>query len=151
MKPISAYTDAEELRRLMANAKRLRNQDVYEQAFLRLCEVEGMNYLDPLERDFYAMLTAYEELLAEKHGRKQPAARTRQKIKKKGFLACLEDWAISEKRTDGFETLVSRGHVELTGEYLVTKYPERFSARAVSNATSLMEMYKQVETTDGKR
>jgi hypothetical protein len=143
MKPISSYTNADDLRRLMANAKRLKSEDTCDKAFLRLCEVEGMNYSDPLERDFYATLTAYEELLAEKHGRKQPAARTRQKLKNKGFIACLEDWATGEKRTEGFETLVRMGHIELTGEYLVTKYPERFSARAVSKATFLMELFKE--------
>lgn len=144
MKPIAAYTDAGELRRVMANAKRLNKMDIYQEAFLRLCIVEGMNYSDPLERDFYATLAAYEELLAVKHGRKQPAARTRQKLKNKGFVACLEDWALGAKRTEGFETLVSMGHIELTGEYLVTKYPERFSAQAVQHASLLMEVYKQV-------
>lgn len=105
MKPISTYREAADLRALMANAKRLNKEDIYRQAFLRLCEVEGLNYSDPLEREFYATLTAYEEVLAAKHGRRQPAARTRQKLKNKGFVACLEDWALGERRTDGFETL----------------------------------------------
>ncbi len=148
MKPISTYREAADLRALMANAKRLNKEDIYRQAFLRLCEVEGLNYSDPLEREFYATLTAYEEVLAAKHGRRQPAARTRQKLKNKGFVACLEDWALGERRTDGFETLVSMGHIKLTGEYLVTKYPERFSPRAVANATLLMDLYRQVGTRD---
>ena len=65
-KPISEYTDADALRRLMANAKRLHRDDIWREAFLRLCALEGGNQDDPLHRDFYATLAAYEELLTEK-------------------------------------------------------------------------------------
>jgi len=123
----------------MVNAKRQKNMEIYWQAFRRVCELEGKNYDDPLEREFYSTLAAYEELLADKHGRRQPAARTRQKLKNQGFIACLEDWALSAKRTDGFNALVDSGQVELTGEHLVTKYPDRFSAKAVANARKVLE------------
>ena len=142
MKAISDYTDVGELRQVMANAKRLNKPDVYWEAFERCCELQGGKYPDPLERDFYSTLAAYEELLAEKHGRRQSASRTRQKLRNKGFIACLEDWALDGKRTEGFETLVKNGHVELTGEYLVTKYPDRFTAKAVENATLVLAMLK---------
>lgn len=69
-KRISEYTDATDLRNVMANAKRLERDDVWREAFLRLCELEGMDQTDPLHRDFYEVLAAYEELLTEKNGRK---------------------------------------------------------------------------------
>ena len=138
-KPISSYTDVAELRKLMANAKRMSREDVYIDAFRRVCELQGMNYDDPLERDFHATLTAYEELLAEKHGHKQPASYTRRKLRDKGVLRCLEDWAMDSKETEGFKTLVDRGLVELTGEFLVLKYPQRFSSEAVARATARLE------------
>lgn len=133
-KPISAYTDVKQLQTLMRNAKRQGRDDIYNEAFRRRCELDGMNYDDPLEREFYITLAAYEELLAEKHGRKQPASYTRRKVRDKGVVQCLEDWALDTKETDGFRTLVDRGLVELTGEYLVTKYPDRFSSEAVDRA-----------------
>jgi hypothetical protein len=137
-KPISKYTDPKELRNLMANAKRLKRDDVWREAFLRLCSLEGGDQADPLHHDFYATLAAYEELLTEKNGRTTRASRTRQKLKNKGVVECLEDWATASVGTDGFNLLVSLGMVELTGEYLVMKYPHRFSQQAVDAASARM-------------
>ena len=118
----------------MANAKRLKRDDVWWEAFKRLCELEGMGQTDPLHRDFYKMLAAYEELLTEKHGRTTRASRTRQKLKNKGVVQCLEDWAVSSATTQGFELLIQNDLAELTGEYLVLKYPDRFSYKAITAA-----------------
>src|SRR3954465_12225712 len=54
---------------------------------------------DPLVRDFHATLAAYEQLLTEKNGRNQTAGRTRQKIKNKGIVQSLSDWASSSAET----------------------------------------------------
>lgn len=141
-KPISSYSEPALLRQIMINAKKQGNTKVYWEAFRRVCELEGKDYDDPLERDFYSTLAAYEELLAEKHGKRVRASRTWQKLKNKGFVACLEDWALSSQRTEGFSTLVQNGHIELTGEFLVTKYPSRFSPEAVRNAQMIIELVK---------
>lgn len=135
-KPISDYNDPRELRSLMANAKRLKRDDVWREAFERLCSLSGLDQADPLHRDFHATLAAYEELLTEKNGRTTHAAYTRRKLKNKGVVQCLEDWAVDTKTTDGFNLLTKMGMVELTGEYLVTKYPDRFSQAAVDAATA---------------
>ena len=82
------------------------------------------------------MLAAYEELLTEKNGRTTLASRTRQKLANKGVVQCLEDWAVGTAETDGFRALAQAGLIELTGEYLVTKYPDRFSAKAVDRAAA---------------
>jgi hypothetical protein len=140
-KPISGYTDPKDLRVLMANAKRLGYTDVWREAFRRLCELEGLNYDDPLEQDFYTMLTAYEELLTVKNGRRQPAIRTRQKLRNKGVLQCLEDWATSANVTQGFQMLVENGLAELTGEALVLKHCNRFSERAVESVKQRLQQY----------
>jgi hypothetical protein len=84
-------------------------------------------------------LRAYEELLTEKNGRTTRASRTRQKLSKKGVIQCLEDWAISSAPTEGFNLLVSSGLTELTGEYLVIKYADRFSEDAVTAAKARLE------------
>jgi hypothetical protein len=90
--------------------------------------------VDPLHRDFYETLAAYEQLLTEKNGRTTKASRTRQKLKNKGVFQCLEDWAISKTPTEGFELPIEHGLIELTGEYLVLKYQDRFSSAAVTAA-----------------
>ena len=130
---IAQMTDAKALRNLMDNARRLEREDIYWHAFKRLCALEGVVYDDPLVRDFYNVLNAYEELLTEKHGRTTKANRTRQKLKNKGVEQCLIDWALGPA-TDGFKLLLDKELPELTAEHLVVKYQERFPSRAVEAA-----------------
>ncbi len=146
---IEKMADKNALRNLMENAKRLERDDIYWLAFKRLCSLEGMAYDDPLERDFYDVLNAYEELLTEKHGRTTKASRTRQKLKNKGVEQCLIDWALGEP-TDGFKLLVEKGLPELTAEYLVVKYGTRFAENVVEAARkSLTEQGVATELSNG--
>ena len=140
-KSISEYTDVGELRSLMANAIRLEREDIRREAFRRICTLGGVDQSDPLHQDFHATLVAYELLLEEKHGHKQLASYTRRKLKNKGVIQCLEDWAISKTQTEGFELLIKNNMAERTGEYLVLKYPTRFSETAVSAARARLESY----------
>lgn len=142
---VSQMTDRDRLRQLMANTRLPGNRDkpeattIYWSAFKRLCELEGLSHDEPLERDFAQVLAAYEELLAEKHGRRQPAGYTRRKVANKGVVRTLEDWALAPKATDGFKLLIKNKMPELTGEALVIKYPDRFSARAVAAAKKRLQ------------
>ena len=142
-KPISALTDKKELTSLMANAKRLGHEAVYREAFRRRCEIEGQNVDDPLHARFMEVLAAYEGLLEEKHGRRQPAGRTRQKMAKSGIEQCLIDWAVDAKESDAFQLLSDRGMLELTGEYVVTQFPERFESNVVEAARARLERFGQ--------
>jgi hypothetical protein len=139
VKSISEYTDRTLLRNLMANAKRLKRDDIWREAFRQLCSLDGIDQTDPLHRDFYQTLAAYEQLLTEKNGRTTSASRTRQKLKNKGVVQCLEDWAVGSTPTEGFELLVKNDLTELTGEYLVLKYPDRFSPKAIAAARVRLE------------
>ncbi|MGH6930901.1 MAG: hypothetical protein ACREEE_00550 [Dongiaceae bacterium] len=125
----------------MVNAKRQGRDDVWREAFRRLCELEGTGHATPLDREFYKMLTAYEELLSEKNGRRTAAARTRQKLKNKGVMRCLEDWSRSPVTTQGFELLVKHGLAELTAEHIVAKHPEFFSVDVVAGAKAKLAKY----------
>ncbi len=138
-KPISGYTDPGDLRTLMTNAKRLGRDDIWREAFQRLCSLEGADQTDPLHRDFYRTLAAYEHLLTQKNGRATRASRTRLKLKSKGVVQCLEDWATSKTPTEGYELLTTNDLAELTGEHLVLKYPEQFSAEAVASAKARLD------------
>jgi hypothetical protein len=138
MRSIAEYNDPAQLRQLMTNAERLGNEQVYWEAFSRLCLISGRDDPDPLVRDFYSTLTAYEELLTIKNKKKTLANRTRQKLTRKGVVQCLEDWA-TQRTSEGLELLVSKGLFELTGEYLVLKYANRFSPKAVASARRKLE------------
>lgn len=139
VKPISEYTDRTDLRNLMANAKRLKRDDIWRDAFRQLCSLDGIDQTDPLHRDFYQTLAAYEQLLTEKNGRTTSESRTRQKLKNKGVVQCLEDWAEGSTPTEGFDLLIKNRMAELTGEYLVLKYPDRFSTKAVAAAKARLK------------
>lgn len=133
-KPISGYTDPAALRTLMINAKRLGRDDIWREAFRKLCSLEGAEQTEPLHRDFYETLAAYEYLLSQKNGRATRASRTRLKLKSKGVVQCLEDWVTSKTPTEGYELLMANGLAEMTGESLVLKYPEQFSEGAIAAA-----------------
>jgi hypothetical protein len=133
-KQISDYTSVTDLRQVIANAKRIGNKETETAAFKRICELEGRCYDDPLIRRFYEMLTAYEELLTQKNGRRTAAVRTRQKIKNKGEVVCLSDWAWGKQPTLGFQTLVENGLADLTAEYIVIEFAHRFPDVVVSSA-----------------
>ncbi len=133
-----------ECRTVMERAKRSENDAVYQEVFRRMCAISGHENDDPddpLVRDFHATLAAYEQLLTEKNGRNQPAGRTRQKIKNKGIVQSLIDWASSSAETPGFRLLVEAGLPEFTGEYVVVRHANRFPPEVVTKARIRLDAY----------
>jgi hypothetical protein len=121
----------------MARATQLGLDGVYEAVFRRYCELAGNasdDPSDPLVRDLYETLAAYEQLLTEKNGRSTRAKRTRDKIMNKGVFQSLLEWARGKTETEGFKLLVERGLPEFTSEYLVVKHAARFPEDAVNRA-----------------
>jgi len=101
---------------------------------LDLKTIGGLQPDDPLYRDFENMLVHYETLLTKKNGRRTRASRTWGKLKRKGIIGCLEDWALSSKPTDAFYVLIENGEPELTAEAIVVRYADRFPVAAVAAA-----------------
>ncbi len=127
----------EECRTVMERARARNVPDVYNLAFKRICALIGNandDPSDPLVRDFYETLAAYEQLLTEKNGRNTAASRTRQKIDNKGVYQSLIEWTRGKTETNGFKLLVEKGLSEYTGEYLVVRYKERFPEDVVKLA-----------------
>jgi len=137
----TAIKDVEAVRRLLANAIRLKRQDIANACRIRIYELSGCDYEDPIERRLWQAVSAYEETLREKHGRKQQASYTRRKIAAKGALQTLTDWALDPKVTPGFEALVAANAARFTGEYVVVEYADRFPAEAVQAAQNKLEAY----------
>jgi hypothetical protein len=126
-----------ECRTVMARAKTRGLDDVYRTVFRRYCALVGNaneTPSDPLVKDFFETLGAYEQLLTEKNGSTTIASRTRQKIANKGVHQSLIDWTRGKVETNGFTLLVEAGLPEFTGEYLVTKYASRFPMDVVALA-----------------
>jgi hypothetical protein len=137
----------EECRTVMQRAQQRDLPEIYDLAFKRYCELVGAandDPNDPLIKDFYRTLAAYEQLLTEKNGRNTPASRTRQKINNKGVLQSLIEWARGRVETNGFKLLVEKGLPEYTGEYLVVRYSSRFPEDVVELARSRLNEHEIV-------
>ena len=134
-----------ECRTVMQRARQRSLPDVYEAVFRRMCQLVGSDNddpNDPLVKDFYETLAAYEQLLTEKHGKTTPAGRTRQKIANKGVYQSLIEWTHGKAETNGFKLLVEAGLPEYTGEYLVARYADRFPADIVTLARDRLTSHK---------
>src|SRR5260370_22899266 len=57
---LSNEWDKGKLRNWMANAKRHKRDDIYQDAFRQLCRIEGRNIDDPLEAEFAVVMRALE-------------------------------------------------------------------------------------------
>lgn len=137
MYDISVLKTPSDCRIVMQRVREKGFEDIYDQVFQRYCELVGQENddpTDPLIKDFYKTLAAYEQLLTEKNGFTTIASRTRQKIANKGVYQSLVEWTRGKTETNGFILLVEKGIPEYTGEYLVARYSDRFPSDVVELA-----------------
>jgi hypothetical protein len=123
---ISECSDPEKLRTWIRNARRRNETAVADAAFRRLISIVPSENPGTLEHDFWQTIHAFEFVLSDERGKSTRLSRTRQKVARVGVFQTLKDWALSNKRTDGFEMLLDRGMPELTGEAIVLRHPEKF-------------------------
>ncbi|MGN6114342.1 MAG: hypothetical protein ACTHN2_02390 [Nitrobacter sp.] len=141
---VAKLRSVSECRTVMERARARNLPEVYNAVFRRMCELVGSENDDPddpLVRDFFQTLAAYEQLLTEKNGRTQAANRTRQKVANKGVFQSLVEWTRGKTETEGFKLLVEAGLSEFTGEYLVLKYAQRFPNDVVNLARQRLESH----------
>ena len=83
------------------------------------------------ERECIEAIYAYEEVLSAKAGRRQPASRTWQMIKRQGVIEAVE--RVVKRKTDaaGYTALIEMGLEELAFEAVVLRHSSAFSAEAV--------------------
>lgn len=127
-------TDVSKIRRLMANAERLGEDELVIKCKQRIFELAGGDGDSEIEKRLFQALAAYEEILLEKHGKAVKANYTKRKIRDKGVIKTLTDWALDTKVTPGFEALVSQGLEEFTGEKIVIDFADEFPSEVVEAA-----------------
>lgn len=127
-------TDVPKIRRLMANADRLGEVQLAIKCKQRIFELAGGEGNSLIEKRLFQALAAYEEVLLEKHGRVVRANYTKRKIRDKGVIQTLTDWALDTKVTPGFETLISQGLEDFTGEKIVIDFADEFPPDVVEAA-----------------
>ena len=129
--------DVQGLKNLMANAKRIGNHEVYNQAFDRLCTIKpeatmnGELSSDPIVLECWRAIHAAEQIKTEINKKTTLLNRTRQKISRDGIIETMQSLALKKNPSDGFSILVEAGMPHLVFEYIIVKHPERFSSEAV--------------------
>ena len=123
---VDACDDADKLRSLIVNARKLGNTVVADAAFRRLIALVPGVEPGSVEHDFWRTVNAFEQTLTEERGKTTRLARTRQKVGKVGVVQTLRDWALNGHDTDGFRMLLDRGMPELTGEAIALRHSDRF-------------------------
>ena len=134
--------DIAKVRRLLANAERLGENELVKKCKKRIFELSGSDGKSEIEKRLFQALAAYEELLIEKHGKVVKANYTRRKIRDKGVIKTLTDWALDAKVTPGFEALVAQDLEEFTGEKIVIDFADEFPAEVVEAAKRKFEILK---------
>jgi hypothetical protein len=135
----------EECERVLDRAKVKGDKDFYAKVIERKLALAGLGFpkyrnaadepADPLVRAFYEMLGFREELLREKHGRNQPATRTRPMVRDKGVMYCLTYWAGFGNRTsEGFDDFVAANMIDRTAEAIIIRFANRFTPEVVAQA-----------------
>ena len=132
-------TDVPRIRSLMANAERLGENELFLKCKQRIFELAGGDGKSEIEKRLFQALAAYEEILLEKHGKAVKANYTKRKIKEKGVIKTLTDWALDTKVTPGFEALVSQGLEDFTGEKIVIDFADEFPPEVVEAAKKKFE------------
>ena len=139
---IHEATDVSRIRSFMANAERLGEVELVLKCKQRIFELAGGDGNSEIEKRLFQALAAYEEILLEKHGRAVKATYTKRKIRDKGVIATLTDWALYNKVTPGFEALVSQGLEDFTGEKIVIDFADEFPAEVVDAAKRKFDLIK---------
>jgi hypothetical protein len=135
-------------RRALSRATQAGKSDFVRPLLVRLAQLGGEGYSDPLEASFHSTLAVYEQTL--ERGR---ANYVRRKLKKLGGgVAAVEqiliDWCLDKKMSSGFQHLIEHGLEDQVGEYIVgINFPKRFSVAVVKAARAKL-IAQEIVTPD---
>lgn len=130
---VSRLKTPEECRIFMINAGDKGRQDLMQEARIRCLQLKANHHLDisEVERECLMAVYAYEEVLAQKNGRKTKANRTWQVIKRYGVVAGIERLVCKQSDPSGFTVLSSLGLADYLFENVVLRNADAFSEEAV--------------------
>jgi hypothetical protein len=97
------------------------------------------------EREALKAVYAYEEVLSVKRGRRTPAARTWQMIKRHGVIRAVERAVDRTADASGYTALVQMGMLDLSFEAVVLRHPESFNAHAVARAKERLAGWSEAQ------
>lgn len=133
MEFIRNSTDPDKLKTLIANARKLGNEEVRHAAQLRLYAILPSAKPGTVEHDVWQSIYALEGALAEERGKTVLLARTRQKIGRDGEIKTVAD-LVTGKATEGFTMLIDRSMPELSFEAVALRHPDQFEPAVLEAA-----------------
>lgn len=126
--------DRQKLRNWMDNARNMKREDVYRDAFRQLCRTDGREMEDPLESDYAGVRRALEEGLADETGKPKRLNRPPAKVTRTSLIKTLSEMALKKTPSIAFLKLAEYEMIELSGEALIVKYPDEFTPEVVAAA-----------------
>lgn len=96
-----------------------------------------------LEKDFWIMFSAYEDLLLSYDCPTEKLNRARELMLNEGVIAALDHWVSQKSQVWAFEYFMATQIKALTAEYLVLKYQAEFQSAIVEQAQ------KRIESLEG--
>ena len=116
------------------NARERGAPELADQARMRGIQIRAETYgaTSVVERECLSAVYAYEEVLSAKKGRRQPASRTWQMIKRLGIIAAVERVVTKREVSTGFTALAEMGLMEFAFEAVILRHAESFSAEATA-------------------
>lgn len=97
---------------------------------------EAAGATSEVERECLEAVYAYEEVLSSEKGRRQPASRTWQMIKRHGVVPAVERIVLNRAESSGFVALAKMHLLDLAFEAVVLRHPLNFSEAAVEASTT---------------
>jgi hypothetical protein len=104
------------------------------QARRRAVQIRADSYgaITAVERDCLQAVYAYEEILSARKGKRQPASRTWQMIKRHGIIPAVERVVTKREVSAGFTALAELGMMDYAFEAVILRHPDVFSIEAVA-------------------
>jgi hypothetical protein len=117
-----------------SNARERGAPELADQARKRAVQVRAESHgaTSDIERECLQAIYAYEEILSEKRGKRQPASRTWQMIHRHGILPAVERIVTKRGESTGYLALAEMGLSEFAFEAVVLRHPEHFTSEAVA-------------------
>lgn len=108
------------------NARERGAPDLADQARKRGIQIRAEVYgaTSAVERECLSAVYAYEEVLSAKKGKRQPASRTWQMIKRLGIVPAVERVVTKREVSTGFTALAEMGLMEFAFEAVILRHPE---------------------------
>ncbi len=127
------------------NAIERNRPDLANEAKRREIELRAKKYgaTSTVELEALQAVYAYEQVLAQKNGKRTSASRTWQMIKRRGILEAVERAVNREVEAKGYLALVEMGLEEFAFEAIIIRHPESFSTEALVKSNQRLEGWRQ--------